>query len=191
MIYIYIVCIERGTLLDPGGGIVSLEEPQRHTFHCLFDVGVCIDSGYTVLGPKDKSGLHCIGYRIEDTDAVVEAGRALGKAGSYPLCDTCTNTDDDGPLDNYKATVKGVVSELGDGTAGEPTGAPLISNVQMHDGSVGCDGEETLAPLCSTHNWDAEIASSAQANQSSSTKANQSSSFSLVLGAFALMYIHL
>ena len=85
--------------------------------------------------------------------------------------------------------MKGVVSELGDGTAGEPTGAPLISNVQMLDESVGCDGEETLAPLCSTHNWDAD--SSAQANQSSSTKANQSSSFSLVLGAFALMYIHL
>lgn len=130
-------------------------------------------------GPKDKSGLHCIGYRIEDTDAVVEAGRALGKAGNYPLCDTCTNTDDDGPLDNYKATVKGVVSELGDGTAGEPTGAPLISNVQMLDGSVGCDGEETLAPLCSTHNWDAD----------SGAQANQSSSFSLVLGALALMYI--
>ena len=140
------VCIERGTLLDPGGGIVSLEEPQRHTFHCLFDVGICIDSGFAVLGPKDEeTGLHSIGYRIEDTDAVVEAGRALGKAGSYPLCDTCTNTDDDGPLDNYKATVKGVVSELGDGTAGEPTGAPLISNVQMLDESIGCP-EPTPAP---------------------------------------------
>ena len=112
----------------------------------MFDVGICIDSGYAVLGPKDdETGLHSIGYRIEDTDAVVEAGRALGKEGSYPLCDTCTNTDDDGPLDNYKATVKGVVSELGDGTAGEPTGAPLISNVQMLDESVGCP-EPTPAP---------------------------------------------
>ena len=90
-------CINRGTLLD-APSVVSLKNPELHSYHCLLDVGVCIDSGYQVLGSKDPvNGLYCQGLRVDDTDKVVFAGRAHGTTESQPgffSCSTCSGMDD-------------------------------------------------------------------------------------------------
>jgi hypothetical protein len=79
-------CIERGTLLD-NPSIVTLESPEEHSFHCLLDVQVCYESGFQVLGVKNEgSGLHELCYRLDDSDAVIAAGRASGQDG---YCSTC------------------------------------------------------------------------------------------------------
>ena len=56
-----IFCILRGTFLDEPD-VSALASPERHTFHCLFDVPICEQSGYMVLGGRDeRRGEHCLG----------------------------------------------------------------------------------------------------------------------------------
>ena len=136
-------CIERGKLLDGGGK--TLEAPEEHSFHCLLDVSACYNSGFTVLGDKDEdTGLHCLGYRIDENDKVLNAARSLGKKG---YCTSCTSSDNNAPEYGYIATVKGTIGELGDGSD-EVSGTPLLINVEMLDETVGCDGKATTPPLC-------------------------------------------
>ena len=141
------VCIERGTLLD-NSRIVSLEQPQKHSLHCLFDVSVCREGGYTVLGPTQRSNnLHCLGYRIDNSNTVINIGRALGQKG---YCSSCTNTNNNSPEFGLVATVRGVVGQLGDGS-NDVSGAPLITNVQILDKNAGCGGRQSIPPLCSAN----------------------------------------
>jgi len=140
-------CLEYkgGRLLD-NDDVITLQNPEKHSFHCLLDVGLCYRSGYQVLGPKNPdTDRHCLGFRIEETDAVLTAGRALGKMSNR--CSTCESEADSAPEFGYRATVKGVVSDLGDGSEGV-AGTPIISNVQLLDQSVGCDGSPTIPPMC-------------------------------------------
>lgn len=134
-----------GKLLD-NRSVTTLGNPEKHSFHCLLDVSPCFQSGYQVLGPKNPyTGLHCLGFRIDDTDTILLAGRATGKKGG---CSTCTG-DDSSPIAGYRATVRGTVKEMGDGTY-SVGGAPVLSNVQLLDANVGCDGGDTIPPLCIT-----------------------------------------
>ena len=74
-------CIEEtgGTLLNDGD-VITLQNPELHSFHCLLDVSLCYESGYQVLGPKDpETNRHCLGFRIGDAHAVLDAGRSLGR----------------------------------------------------------------------------------------------------------------
>ncbi len=132
-------CIDRGTLLD-APDVVTLKNPDLHSFHCMFDVDVCIGSGYQVLGEKDPStGEYCLGYRLEETDKVVAAGRTYGTTTSqsgFNSCTTCTGMDDN-PIAGYLATVKGTIKELGDGSQ-SVSGQPLLTNIQMLDASEKC-----------------------------------------------------
>eukprot|EP00957_Ditylum_brightwellii_P023937 1804908-Ditylum_brightwellii.AAC.1 len=99
-------CIGLGHFLD-NKDLATLEYPEEHSYHCLLDVGLCIDSGYNVLGEKDEdTGLHCLGFRLDDTDAVLSAGRAVGRPGDG-FCTTCEGGDDTSPTRGYRATVKG------------------------------------------------------------------------------------
>eukprot|EP00956_Cyclotella_meneghiniana_P037439 scaffold138792_cov29-Cyclotella_meneghiniana.AAC.1 len=65
--------------------------------------------------------MHCLGFRLDDTDAVVSAGQAA-------------------------ATVKGTVSELGDGSSGV-TGTPVLTNIEILSSDETCE-EATIPPLC-------------------------------------------
>jgi len=133
-------CIGLGHFLDNDNS-VTLREPEEHSFHCLLDVPVCYNSGFNVLGEKDpQTGLHCLGYRIDDTEAVLTAGRAAGsnvKSDTHFACDTCSGGAS-AAVAGYRATVKGTVKELGDGTK-SVTGQPLLTNIQMLDTSVVCE----------------------------------------------------
>ena len=139
-----IVCINLGHFLD-NDQVMTLENPEKHSFHCLLDVPRCRDSGYTVLTDKDEAtGMHCIGYRLAETDAVYQAGIAVGRDDEY--CTDCTGGED-APQSGYRATVKGTVKELGDGTSG-PLGAPLLENIEVLDASVECDIPTVVNPVC-------------------------------------------
>ncbi|KAL7465683.1 hypothetical protein ACHAXS_006005 [Conticribra weissflogii] len=138
------LCITQGFFLD-AQDTKSLEFPEEHTFHCLIDPPQCVESGYQVLGPKNETtGMHCLGFRFDNTTTVVELAKTVGQKG---LCTSCTNEDANAPERGWLATVKGTVSALGDGSEGV-TGTPILSEFEIMDGSVGCETEDTMPPLC-------------------------------------------
>jgi len=89
-----------------------------------------------VLGEKDPAtGLHALGYRIGNNNAVLTAGRAVGRKG---YCYTCKGTSNNG----YQSTARGTIQDLGDGSDGV-AGTPLLTDIEMLDASIGCDGNPT------------------------------------------------
>lgn len=155
-------CIERGTLLDKSS-VATLANPQLHSYHCLLDVGVCINSGFQVLGDKDPvSGLHCPGLRVDDTAPVLKAGRAHGTTQRQPgffSCSTCSGPDEN-PIAGYRATIIGTVKELGNGM-GRITGfpgtksveeTPILTNIQVLDSMVLCDESMMVTVQADEHN---------------------------------------
>jgi hypothetical protein len=58
-------CINRGTLLDMNT-VVTLDEPEKHTVHCLVDISVCRNQGYEVLAEAAEGAEHnyCRAYSI-------------------------------------------------------------------------------------------------------------------------------
>jgi len=125
-------CINRGTLLD-APSVITLKNPEEHSFHCLLDVPVCYNSGFAVLGEKDAAtDRHSVDFQLDDTNAsILEAGRALGSMEGS--CTECTSTMPDAPSVGYRATLKGKVTELGDGTV-----APTLMLTEILDSSVAC-----------------------------------------------------
>jgi len=140
-----IFCIELGVLLD-NPQITTLEGPENHSFHCLLDVPVCYNSGFMVLGEKDsKTSLHCLGPRLEESDVVINSGRAAGssaKSTTHTTCKTCSG-DASKPVSGYRATVKGTVKYLGDGSSGV-LGQPMLNNIKVLDFEVGCGEEDGI-----------------------------------------------
>ncbi|KAL7546815.1 hypothetical protein ACHAWF_014989, partial [Thalassiosira exigua] len=123
---------------------MTLESPEQHLFHCLLDVPRCRDSGHVGLTEKDsETGMHCLGYRLDITDAGVAAVSATGQQG---YCEVCTG-DELKPEYGFWATFKGTVKELGDGSDGI-TGTLVLENITVVDESVE-QFETTVAnPVC-------------------------------------------
>ena len=124
---------------------MTLKNPELHSFHCLLDVGLCKDSGYLVLtDTKDDNDMHCLGYRLSETQTVLDAGLPAGRYSSTG-CTDCTG-DDTKPEFGYRATVRGTIKELGDGSDGVE-GTPVIENIEVLDESVECE-TDTVEPVC-------------------------------------------
>jgi len=156
-------CIDRGTFLD-NPNAMTLKEPENHSIYCLVEAPPCPKNGYQVLAdPCDGEGDHTIGFRLDDTETVLDAIRAVGKKGvegsSPPTCDSCTNEDADAPTHGYRATVRGTVSELGTNSAanldtnieGLSTAlmAPMLTDIEVLGDDVACEDDEvTVAPEC-------------------------------------------
>ena len=122
---------------------VTLAEPENHSFHCLLDVPLCYESGYVVLADKDpNTGMHCLGYRLEESEVIREAGFGVGSDDGY--CTGCSNTDSNAPTTGYRATVKGTVKEVGDGSA-SAAGTPLLGDIEIS--SSPCEAT-TVNPVC-------------------------------------------
>eukprot|EP00804_Cyclotella_cryptica_P011832 CCRYP_015358-RA/>CCRYP_015358-RA protein AED:0.09 eAED:-0.09 QI:0/-1/0/1/-1/1/1/0/223 len=135
-------CIELGNFLD-NPSVKTLEHPEEHSFHCLLDVESCRDGGYQVLGEKNgDTGMHCLGFRLNDTDAVVAAGQSSGQSG---YCTSCTG-DSAAPEYGWLATVKGTIVNMGDGSNGI-TGTPILNDVRVLSSDVECN-RTTVPPLC-------------------------------------------
>ena len=78
-------CIDRGTLLD-NPSVTTLENPEKHTVHCLVDVRACYSSGFNLLLPNPSgSPAYAYAIRLDDVgnQKVLEVARANG------ICDTC------------------------------------------------------------------------------------------------------
>ena len=78
-------CIARGTLLD-NPKFKTLENPEKHSVHCLVDVFQCYDSGFNILQPSPSgSPAYANNFRLDDVgnQKVLEVARANGK------CYTC------------------------------------------------------------------------------------------------------
>ena len=78
-------CIDRGTLLD-NPTVKTLENPEKHSVHCLVDVSVCYKSGFNILLPNPSgSPAYAIAVRLDGVgnQKVLEVARANG------VCSTC------------------------------------------------------------------------------------------------------
>lgn len=104
-------CIERGNLLD-NPSVKTLEHPEKHSVHCLVDVGRCYNSGFEVLAlpPNSNTNIYCRAIKLDETGNEIahQLGRDMGAAGSG--CTTCTGTK--GSLEKgFRATVIGTIDE--------------------------------------------------------------------------------
>ena len=85
-------CINRGTLLD-APNVVTLQNPEKHSVHCLIDVDRCVNSGYNILLPNPKFGqgskpkfVHALILDKTGNDLVLKFARENG------VCSTCTKS---------------------------------------------------------------------------------------------------
>ena len=85
-------CINRGTLLD-APSVVTLQNPEKHSVHCLIDVDRCINSGYNILLPNPKFGqdsepkfVHALTLDETGNELVLKTSRENG------ICDTCARS---------------------------------------------------------------------------------------------------
>ena len=124
--------------------VITLEHPEEHSYHCTLDIDDCTESGYVVLTDKnEETGMHCLGFRLDDSEAIIAAGRAKGAQG---FCQSCTGAQGS-PEYGYRATIQGMVKELGDGTAGV-SGAPLLEVTAVLDDSEVCETTAVVHPVC-------------------------------------------
>ena len=118
-----------GVLLD-NKNVKTFENPERHNMFCLIDVPRCVNSGFQVMGPKNPdTGVHCPGFRLDGVETATAVGREREAAGETV---------------GFLATVKGTVKELGDGSF-SAAGPPLLTDYQVLDDSVGCEGNRNGA----------------------------------------------
>lgn len=106
-------CIARGTLLDKSG-VKTLEEPEKHSFHCLLDVSFCVDSPFEILLSPDETsgGLYRRGFRVDAAgqQELIRVGRATGHDKD---CSTCSGVGSQ--RNGFYAAVNGTVIALADG----------------------------------------------------------------------------
>ena len=115
-------CIERGTLLD-APSIMTLEQPNLHSLHCLLDVPQCVGSNYEILlDPLPGQTMYRRGMTLDGASKqmVIDMAQELG------TCDTCTG----GRLRHgFRANMTATVLDMGDSTTGAPP-MVAVSDVQ-------------------------------------------------------------
>ena len=130
-------CINRGTLLD-NSRVRTLVGPELHSQHCLLDVGVCVRSGYSVLGDPDlPGGLHSVAAQF-DADGNDMVFDFAARSGARGACRDCTG-ELDSVRSGFRASVVGVVESAGDANSNDPLGrAPSIKVTDVRRSSEGC-----------------------------------------------------
>lgn len=126
-------------------GLNALENADRHTFHCLLDVSVCVNSDFHILGDPQVDGApYTVAFVVDDggRNMLIEEGRASGKNGG---CFTCTGPSS-APAVGFRAEVKGIVSALGDGTNENPP-TLQVTSAKASNGRTGfCQDGTTTDP---------------------------------------------
>mmetsp|Transcript_8859 Transcript_8859/g.21151 ORF Transcript_8859/g.21151 Transcript_8859/m.21151 type:complete len:298 (+) Transcript_8859:69-962(+) len=139
-------CIQNVNMID--NGLVTLEQPDRHTVHCLVDVGICLDSAFEVLVESSSSSgsstPYSRGYRLDDSSKtdVINLARSIGS------CSTCTNGYDSSKLNRgFKAVMKVTVLDLNPDDA--QSAPPLVRVDEQKDssslGNDPCQSEYGMA----------------------------------------------
>ena len=118
----------------------TLEEPNRHSLHCLVDITRCVESGYEMLLDPESGGTFARAFRLnaKGNEMAIQLARQTGRRG---FCTTCTQeiaTQEEG----FRATVRGFIVP--------DSGVPMLLNVtQVLSSSVGCGGDMFI-PLNTT-----------------------------------------
>ena len=119
-------CIERGRLLDTND--VTLENPDRHTVHCLIDVSQCRNSGYWILeDPSDGSNIWNPLVKLDHENGrqmMVDFGKQVG------ACDICDGGYGSGQSRGLRATIFGTLCDDKE--------TFVVTKIQ--EGNIGCDG---------------------------------------------------
>ena len=124
-------CIEQGFLLD-APEVVTLMNPELHSFHCLLDVGVCVGSAFELL--SDPTGDEDFGRGFELSEATKTAAVALGK--EIGSCEECVNGNDDTKLAmGFRAVLVGSVESI---ASDVPDGQPTM--ILAHDQIAAANG---------------------------------------------------
>lgn len=130
-------CIDRGTLLD-NSRVQTLVGPEQHSMHCLLDVSLCVNSGFTVLGdPEVAGGKYTVAAQFDDDgdDLVFDFAAKRGRSSS---CNDCTGELGDFTR-GFRAAVVGIVEEVGNPNSSDPLErAPSIKVTSVMDSSDGC-----------------------------------------------------
>ena len=106
--------------------VVTLEDPQRHSVHCLVDVSDCNKSPFHVLeaNPSNLDTAYGPGWAVDDNSMLLDSARQVGD------CSTC---DGGGGLKRgYRAEVIGFVLTL------DPPVLQVASVRTLDGGEVGC-----------------------------------------------------
>jgi hypothetical protein len=88
----------------------------RFNVGSLLDVQSCYESPFFILRePETGSNMYTVAYQVDDggKEVLIALGRGAGLAGSYPACQTCTNTSATGLLVGFRAEVYGTITSDG------------------------------------------------------------------------------
>lgn len=127
-------CIDRTTLLD-NPGVKTLEEPGRHSVHCLVDIPSCFNSPFEVLlDPKPDQMLFTRGFQLDNAGkaTIITLARNTGRRGS---CSTCAGMGDLGT--GFRAVMDAEIVDLNEGSGIPPT-ISVIDAQASHDLSNAC-----------------------------------------------------
>ena len=117
--------------------VETLRNPEKHSVHCLVDVGACISSGYEVLmEPKEEGGLYSRAFRLDraGNDMILDTARAVG------ICSTCTG---EGTLRNgFRATINGTIVE-----ASTDSVPAIVAVTQLLDSPADCPNGTMTMPI--------------------------------------------
>ena len=124
-------CIDRGTLLD-APTIITLEEPDKHSFHCLIDVNSCATSNFEILlDPKEGETKYNRGWQLDEASKqlALELGRSVGS------CSTCDpeNNDSNSHKFGFRAAMTATILDLNEDDATSP---PIIQIIAIKDTSA-------------------------------------------------------
>ena len=139
-------CIVRGTLLD-NPSAKTLLHPEKHSVHCLVDVGICRDSGFEILAPLSKptaDAAYCPAYRIGGTSGFADTLKLARELGNKNAgCYTCTgNTINQG----FRALFVGTVTGGATWSAAKP---PVLEVSQVLQAGSKCpNGLPQTQPPC-------------------------------------------
>ncbi|CAB9515782.1 b561 and DOMON domain-containing protein [Seminavis robusta] len=130
-------CIERGTLLD-NPRVMTLEEPERHSVHCLVDIRPCFNSPFEVLYQLPDSQItsnlrYARGWRLDDAskEQTIALARSVGRPNADQRCTSCTG---EGSLDEgFHAGIVATVVEVA-------ADSPAVISIQQIQHTMQGDG---------------------------------------------------
>jgi len=138
-------CINRGTLLD-NPSVRTLEEPGRHSVHCLVDVNSCVSSPFEILldpkgGPDE---LFKRGWQLDEPSKQ----QAIALAQSVGSCSTCdpANNRQNSHVEGFRMAALATILDLNEDDASLP---PIISVQEIQDTTafVSTNGESACSVL--------------------------------------------
>jgi len=107
-------CIDRGTLFD-NPSVQTLLNPERHSVHCLIDVGSCVATPFEILtDPSPGSNRYNRAWTLSETAKaeIIALAASTGNPNNSPRCRECTNPD--GEIDfGFRVIFNATVLDMG------------------------------------------------------------------------------